>query len=215
MKNNINQRDGVVNKKINPLFKNLYGALGFDDDFHYEPSLESQVSTWTKPRDDSGDDIRFTVNMCPEIIKSTIWRLKNKHENLPNQSAVQRFLTKAGITILEKIPSLKKLNDQRKEAYETGSEQDRLALMVDRHYSVKYRISMSHFKMTIYTFNWVGSKITEIASDLFLPQEIIVIESLIAGISTSERWVPRRYRDQLFDEMIRFVSWVEEMSNKV
>ncbi len=212
--NKITNNDEPVNRKINPLFKNLYGALGFDDDSHYEPSLESQVSTWTKPRDDSGDNIRFTVNMCPEIIKSTIWRLKNKHQNLPNQSAVERFLSKAGISIIEKIPSLKKLNDKRKETYETGSEQDRLALMVDRNYSFKYRISMSHFKMTIYTFNWVGSKIAEIASDLFLPQEIIVIESLIAGISTSERWVPRKYGNQMFDEVIRFALWVEEMSNK-
>ena len=214
MKNNINQRDGVVNKKINPLFKNLYGALGFDDDFHYEPSLESQVSTWTKPRDESGDDLRFTVNLYPELLRSTVLYLRGKHENLPTQSAVQRFLTEAGIIILEKILSLKKLNDKRRDAYKSGTEEDRVALG-DHYYSIKHRISMTHSRTTVCAWRWVGSKMIEISSDLILPHEIVVVESLIAGITTSGRWVPRKYRDLMFDEIIRFVTWVEDESNKV
>ncbi len=210
----VTDNDEPVNRKINPLFKNLYGALGFDDDFHYEPSLESRVSTWTKPRDESGDDIRFTVNLYPELLRSTVLHLRNKYESLPTQSAVQKFLTEAGIIILEKIPNLKKLNDKRKDAYEMGTEKDRVALG-DHYYSIKHRISMTHSRTTVCAWRWVGSKMIEISSDLNLSHEIIVVESLIAGITTSERWVPRKYRDLMLDEVIRFASWVEDESNKV
>lgn len=211
----ITNDDGVVNnKKIRPLFKNLYKALGFDDDFHYEPSLESQVSTWIKQENESNsDDLRFTSNLYPEIIRSIVWNLRYKHENLPTQSAVQRFLTKAGVTIIEKIPALRTLNEKRRQAYETGSERDRIALM-DRHYSIKYHLSMTHSRTTICTFRWVGSRLVEIASDLFLPQEVIVIEALVAGVAVSQRWVPNRHRDSMIDEMMRFISWVEGLSEK-
>jgi len=69
--------------------------------------------------------------------------------------------------------------------------------------------------MTVYTFQWVGSKIVEIASDLGLPQKTIVIQALTAGMTTSEKWIPLRYRNLMFDEMIRFATWVNELSEKV
>lgn len=210
----LTDNDEPVNRKITPIFKNLSGALGFDDDSHYEPSLESQVSTWTEPRDQSGDDLRFTVNLLPELVRSTVLHLRGKHENVPTQSAVQRFLLRSGITILEKIPSLKKVNDKRRDAYESGTEKDRVALE-DHHYSIKHRISLTHYRTTACAWRWVGSKMIEISSDLNLPHEIVVVECLIAGIATSERWVPRTYRDLMLDELMRFVTWVEDEANKV
>jgi hypothetical protein len=210
----VTNSEAPVNRKITPIFKNLFGALGFDDDLHYTPSLESQVSTWTKPRDESGDDIRFTVNVFPELVRSTVLYLRGKHENLPTQSAVQRFLLRAGITILEKIPSLKKYIDNRRFAYESGIEKDRVALE-DHHYSIKHRISLTHYRTTVCAWRWVGSKIIEIASDLNLPHETLVVECLIAGTTTSEQWVPSKHRDLMLDEMIRFITWVEGEANRV
>jgi hypothetical protein len=65
--------------------------------------------------------------------------------------------------------------------------------------------------MTVYAFEWAGSKISEIASDLGLHQETVVIASLIAGMSTSKKWIPVNYRDLFLDETIRFAKWVDEI----
>ena len=65
--------------------------------------------------------------------------------------------------------------------------------------------------MTVYAWEWAGSKISEIATDLGLHQETVVIASLIAGLSTSERWIPAKHRDLFLDETIMFAEWVERL----
>lgn len=218
MKTNINESSKDVNKKIRPVFRDVYGELGFHDDFRYEPSLESQISSWTKGSEDSnlGTDDRFTINRCPEAVRATIYHLRGKHELLPTQSWVEKFCTRSGIIILEKLPNLKMFKERRRLLYESGEERDRV-LMNQRHdYPIRYRVSMTESRMTCYVFRWVFSKIIELASDLLLPKETVVIECLIAGMSSSEgKWIPKRYRDLFLDELIRFVEWTEESPKSV
>ncbi|MGD0916946.1 MAG: hypothetical protein ABSB22_10855 [Thermodesulfobacteriota bacterium] len=152
--------------------------------------------------------MRFTVNKLPELISSLIWHMKNRHEKLTSQAAVERFLTRAGVLILERIPALKQLNAKRRIVLESGTEQEWFAL-IERNYSFGYRISIKTLSKTIYAFEWVSSKITEIAADLGINQEVVVTASLVAGLSTSAKWVPSHYSDLMMDETMRFVTWVQ------
>jgi hypothetical protein len=212
MRKNISQQNENVKNFIKPTFN--------CESFYFESDdlcLEDQISSFNSTDHSqhlTEDQIRFTVNKCPELIRSTIHHLRGRHETLPSQAAVQRFLTRAGVIILERIAGLKDLNQKRRSIYETGTEKDRLEF-INRFYDLGYRISLTAFPMTIYCWQWVGSKITEISSDLGLPQEMVVIQSLIAGMSTSERWVPRKYQTLMFDEAVRFAQWVDELSKKI
>jgi hypothetical protein len=119
---------------------------------------------------------------------------------------VQRLLTEIGVCILESIPGLKGLNRKRRLIYE--NEKDRLEFS-GRSYSYSHRLSLTTCRVTVYAWEWAGCKLAEIFSDLGLHQEIVFTASLIAGLSTSERWVPSRHRDLFFDEIIKFAEWVE------
>jgi hypothetical protein len=214
---NLTNDNGKVNKKIRPVFRDVYKELGFHDDFHYEPSLESQISSWRKESEDlnSGTDDRFTINRCPEAVRATIYHLRGKHQLLPTQTWVEKFCTRSGIIILEKLPSLKIFRERRRLLYESGEERDRVLMNQHHDYPIRYRISMTESRLTCYVFRWVFSKITELASDLLLPKETITILSLVAGMSSSEgKWIPRRYRDLFLNELIRFIEWTEEKSSK-
>lgn len=196
----------------------LYDELGFSlSDCSYHPSLEETVSSWgLKPNVERTDDqMRFTVNHCPELVSSMVWSLRGKHKGISTQAAAQRFLSRNGVIILERISGIKEINRKRKLAIENGDEMDRLRFRNCSPYDLQYRLSLTHFRMTVYTFQWVGSKIVEITSDLGLSQEIIVIEALIAGMTTSEKWIPFRHQNLMFDEMIRFATWVNELSEKL
>ena len=202
--------------KFSPIFDvSLYELLGYSTfDGCYHPSFEAQLMTFNpseNPHYTSEDKTRFTVNRLPELVSSLVWHLKNRHERLTSQAAVERFLTRAGVLILERIPALKELNVRRRMALESGTEQDRLAF-IDRHYSFGYRISIKTLSKTIYAFDWVSSTICEIASDLGICQEIVVIASLVAGLSTSSEWVPARHSDLMMDETIRFADWVQSLA---
>jgi hypothetical protein len=215
MKTNINESSKDVNKKIRPVFSSsLYSDLGYSTlDGSYKPSLEEQVTSFSGPTDNTqyyskDDKTRFTVNRLPELVSSLIWNLKNKHERLSSQAAVERFLTRAGVLILERMPALKQLNTKRRAVLEDGTEQERLAF-IERHYSFGYRISIKTLQKTIYSYEWISSAITEMSSDLGINQEVIVTASLIAGLSTSAKWVPSRHSDLMMDETMRFVEWVQ------
>ena len=114
----------------------------------------------------------------------------------------------------ERIPGIKEITRKRKRAYEIGDEADRLRFRNVSPYDLRYHLSLTYFRMTVYTFQWVGSKIVEMASDLGLPQEIIVIQALIAGMTTSGKWIPFRHQNLMFEEMIRFATWVNELAEK-
>jgi len=178
--------------------------------------LEETISSWglTPNVDGTDNQMRFTVNHCPELVSSTVWSLRGKHEKVPTQAAAQRFLSRNGVIILERVPGIKEITRKRKLAYEIGDEADRLRFRNVSPYDLRYHLSLTYFRMTVYTFQWVGSKIVEMASDLGLPQEIIVIQALIAGMTTSEKWIPLRHRNLMFEEMIRFATWVNEFPGK-
>jgi hypothetical protein len=203
---NLTNGNGKVNQKIKPFFNvSLY-------DLSYHPSFEEDVSSERFPEYSQGkEQSRFTVNRCPELIGSTIWYLKSKHKNLQSgQAVVQRYLTQAGVIILEKIPGLKVVRDTKRNIYDCGDERDRLES--SKHsYNYGYRISLTSRRMTIYCFEWTASKISELASDLDLHQETMVIASLIAGLLTIERWIPVEKRNLFFDETIRFCESVGRM----
>lgn len=206
--------------KIRPIFDtSLYAKLGYSVvELSYENSLESQVSKWEKSeqaRNEKDDYVKFTVTALPELIRSTLHYLRQKHENLSSQAWVSRFLTKAGVIVLEKIPGLKTIRDRRRQLYEVGDEQRRLAVLAECQYSIKYFVSMTDFRATIYTFAWVGSKINDLAADLSLPQQTLVTEALIAGMSTSEKWIPERYQIKALDEVVRFANWVDQISRRL
>jgi hypothetical protein len=195
----------------------LHEKLGFSlFDLSYQPSLEETVSSVLNPKGESTDDqMRFTVNHSPELVSSTIYHLRGKHEKIPTQAAAQRILTRQGIIILQRISGLKEIIRKRKLIYEYGDEMDRLQLQSFSRYELGYHLSLTKVRQTVYTFRWVGSKIVEMASDLVLPQEIIVIQTLIGGMATSGKWIPSRHWKVMFDEMIRFATWVDELSEKL
>jgi hypothetical protein len=199
---------------VKPIFNfSIYVELGYSTlDGSYRQSLEEQVISFSGPTDNpqysKDDKMRFTVNKLPELISSLIWHMKNRHEKLTSQAAVERFLTRAGVLILERIPALKQLNAKRRIVLESGTEQEWFAL-IERNYSFGYRISIKTLSKTIYAFEWVSSKITEIAADLGINQEVVVTASLVAGLSTSAKWVPSHYSDLMMDETMRFVTWVQ------
>ncbi len=225
---NLNEDDRLVKKTFRETYDfSLYDELGFFSDGPYRPSLEETVRSWGLPpkmstegmvreiAESTDDQMRFTANHCPELVSSTIWNLRGKHKNIPTQAAAQRFVSRAGVIILERISGLKTITDKKRLAYETGEEKDRLRFRNFPPYYLGHRLSLTDFRVTCYTFQWVGSKIVEVASDLGLSQELIVTEALISGMTTSEEWIPARHRDVMFDEMIRFAAWVNEFSEKV
>ena len=194
------------------LLYDSYDELGISPDGSFHPSLEERVCSDVERTENQK---RFTLNRCPELVSSTILYLRGKHEKIQTQAAVQRLVSKAGVIVLQRDPALKKIVEKRKVVYETGDERDRLRFRNISSYNLRSRLSIAEVKNTIYTSQWVGSKIVELASDLALPQETIVIEALIAGLVTSEKWVPSRHTTVMFNEMIRFVNWVNELSEEL
>jgi len=101
--------------KFRPVFDiSLFTKLGYSTDGSYHPSFEEQVMTFNPSGNPCyshiEDKTRFTVNRLPELVSSLVWHLKNRHQLLTSQAAAERFLTRAGVLIVEKIPALKELN---------------------------------------------------------------------------------------------------------
>ena len=188
--------------------KELLSAIGFTE-HGYDPSLEEfvrKVGAGVK-----ADQHKITVNRCPELIRSTVIALRHKHNKLTSQAAVTRCLTQQGIKILQKLPGIKGLKERKKQAYESGSERDRLILSRNI-YDFGYRISMTTQKITVYSEEWVCAAITELACDIGTSQETVVIMSLITGAVTSREWIPKRHLPVMFVELIYFATWVEGLS---
>jgi hypothetical protein len=187
--------------------KRLLSPLGFTE-HGYTPSLEEFVQNAGGPKPEQR---KITINRCPELTRSTIVYLRHKHHLLTSQAAVTRYLTQQGIKIIQKIPGIQGLREKKRQAYEFGTERDRLLL--SRHnYDSKYWISTTFHKVTVYSDDWVCAAITELACDIGTSQETIAIIALIAGAVTSMSWIPENKRCLMFGEFIIFLSWIEEIS---
>lgn len=185
----------------------LLSAIGFTE-HGYTPSLEEFVQNAGGIKTDQR---KITVNRCPELIRSTIVALRHKHQKLTSQAAVTRYLTQQGIKIIQRIPGIQGLREKKKQAYEFGSERDRLVL--SRHiYDFGYRISMTTQKITVYSEEWVCAAITELACDIGTSQETVTVMTLITGAVTSNNWIPKRYINLMLCELIYFATWVEGLS---
>lgn len=118
-------------------------------------------------------------------------------------AAVTRYLTARGAAAINKMDVLKSLRKFKEAAYLFGTEEDRLILS-DKQLKTSYRLSMTTKRVTVYCYHWVGALMSEMALYIGIPQENIVIVSLIAGIVTSEKWVPEVHRKIMIEELINF-----------
>ena len=192
----------------NPDHKKLLSQLGFTED-GFEPCLEKAVSKDTRGAD--GEQLKITINRCPELIRSTIIALRHKHEKLNSQAAVTRYLTKQGIQVIQKIPGIKVLKEKKKLAYEHGNERDRI-LLSGNIYDFRHRISLTNHRITVYAEEWVRSAITELSCDIGTYQETIAIMTLIAACLTSKTWIPARHLAPIKEELLHFLEWIDGLA---
>ena len=78
-------------------------------EIEYKKTFEEIVKS-NRDDDDSG---RISISRCPELIKSTVWFLKSKDENLRTEAKTTRCLTKAGLQILQSIPGVEMIEMER------------------------------------------------------------------------------------------------------
>lgn len=186
----------------------LYPALKVSESGQFVLSLEDYVSCERYMRD---EQIKFTVNRCPELVCSTVNYLRNKDDALRSKAAVTRYLTAYGVQVIQRIPSIKDIKAKKRSAYECGTERDRL-MMSENVYDFSRRISIAYKRMTVYAPRTFGAAMDELATDIGTSVETVVKMSLIAAISFSDRWVPEHHRKLMSEEFFRFIEWVEELA---
>ena len=174
------------------------------EEIEYQKTLE-EIVQWNRDDDESG---RISISRCPELIKSTVWFLKSKDENLRTEAKTTRCLTKAGLQILQSIPGLPSIKEQRRRIYLAGNDLERL-LFMNQDFSINNRLLICAVKSTCYLFQRVLGALSNIASDLGIPASTVVTLALLAGMVTSEKWVPTRDKGRALEEVQRFVEWVK------
>jgi hypothetical protein len=177
----------------------LFGEIEF------KKTLEEIV----KSDRDNDESERISISRCPALIKSTFWFLKSKDEHLRTEAKTTRCLTKAGLQILQNIPGLSSIREQRRRVHLEGNDLERLYWM-NQDYSISNRLLVCGVKSTCYLFKRVLGALSNIASDLGIPTSTVVTLTLLAGMGTSEKWVPKRDKDRALAEIKRFVEWVKK-----
>jgi hypothetical protein len=162
-----------------------------------------------KGEHDSDELARITINRCPESIKSTLWFLKSKDKNLRTEAKTSRCLAKAGLQILQDIPVLDSIREQRKRVYLEGSDLDRLYWM-NRDFRISSRLLICSTRISCYLYEKVLGALSNLASDLGIPVSTVVTISLLAGMAISETWVPTRDKDKALTEIRRFNDWIKK-----
>jgi hypothetical protein len=193
----------------NPDHVRILLPLGFTIEEGYEPSLEDLVCEAGKRL--KAEQLKITVNRCPELLSSTLIALRRKHQNITTQAAVSRYLTRQGVPILQRLRGIKALKEKRAQSYEVGDERDRVVLS-HKTYDFCHRLSLTTRKITVYTEEWVGSAISELACDIGTSQETVAIMALVAGAATSVKWIPARHLALIIQELVNFALWVDSLA---
>lgn len=175
----------------------------------YEPSLEDFVRGAGKRV--KAEQLKITVNRCPELLCSTLIALRHKHQNITTQAAVSRYLTQQGVPILQRLTGIKALKEKRVQSYEVGDERDRVVLS-HKTYDFGHRLSLTMHKITVYAEEWVGAAISELACDIGTSQETVAIMALVAGAATSDKWIPERHLLLITRELVNFAVWVDGLA---
>ena len=185
--------------------KSLKGKNILFGEIEFKKTLEEIV----KRDHDNDESDRISISRCPELIKSTIWFLKSKEEHLRAEAKTTRCLTKAGLQIVQNIPFLASIREQRRRVHLEGNDLERLYWM-NQDYRISNKLSLCGVRTTCYLFKKVLGALCNLASDLGIPVSTVVTLALLAGMATSERWVPKRDKDRALAEIKKFVEWVKK-----
>ena len=167
-------------------------------------SMEEEVEagdSWE--RSHGGQNMRLSLNSCPQLLKETAWWCRRKHKNLPTIASVSRYATRCGIRVLRQIGPIDELRHRHELAYVDGNELDRMAFS-GHTYDFGHRISYHGVYLACSLFDWVEGVVVDAAYDLGLPASTVVTVALMAGFAQSTIWVPERHRWVFQQEIAHF-----------
>jgi hypothetical protein len=171
-----------------------FDSKSLEEEVEAGDAWEQKESNWT---------LRVSINRCPQLVKETLWWLKRKHSRLTTGASVTRYVTRAGIKVIQQMEEIKELREKHRQAYLVGDELTRMRYL-DHRYDFGHRISHQNVYLSCWVFNWVDGAISDIADDVGLPASTMAVIALIAGLAQSVDWVPERHRQVFERETIYF-----------
>jgi hypothetical protein len=172
----------------------VFGGKSLEEEVEAGDAWERKQPNWT---------LRVPINRCPQLVKETVWWLKRKHGRLTTGASVTRYVTRAGIKVIQQMEEIKSLREKHRHAYLEGDELARMRYLGHR-YDFGHRISYQNVYLSCWAFNWVDGVVSDIADDLGLPASTMAVIALIAGLAQSVDWVPERHRQVFEQETIHF-----------
>jgi len=146
-------------------------------------SLEELIQLGETKNDANKDYTKITVYDAASWFVGVIRHIKRKHRNVPTASAVERFVTKMGILVLQDNKTIKEIEKKRKDLYEDSKNILDHNLAYTKTYNLKHMYSARNVKKkNISTFNWVHGAITELADTLSYSMSSITKITFCAGV---------------------------------
>jgi hypothetical protein len=151
-----------------------------------------------------------TLNSEPQWLLSVLINLKRRHQNIPNVSAIERLVAKLGIaTIREEYSErIKEIERLRKRIFESGDQVFLMKSYKASAYQLQETVATTYRKCSIR--EWVAGAISDSLVDpLGLSSSMATLLVLVAGISKSTSWVPKRWVTLAIKEMENFGEYLE------
>lgn len=151
-----------------------------------------------------------TLNSQPQWIHSVIINLKRRHKNVPAASAVERLVLKLGIAIIREgfSETIKRVEVLRQKIFTNGNQVSLMKSYKTATYQLQETVATTYRKCSIR--KWIGGAITDSLVDpLGLSTSTAVVLTLMAGISASESWVPKQWKNLALKELGNFSEYLD------
>lgn len=173
----------------------------------WEETLQEGESAWEKEPEQEQE--RVSVRM-PQYMASIFIDTKRRDRNVPTVAAVERLTAKIGIAIVrmrfhEQVLEVERLH---KEILQLGNQFLLKRTYRGGDYSLQEVVDTVYRKCSLR--RWVAGAITDNLTDpLGLPTSTAVLITLLAGISRSESWVPKKWIELAERELDYFGTYLK------
>jgi len=178
-------------------------------------SLEQDVAAgdrWERKfAQDNGIPLHYPTRLrrCPVLVFENLHHLRGKHPRLTSVSAVSRYVSRCGASVLQRIEGLRDLRELRKRAYGAGDEVTLSAFSSLDHIPPGL-LGLAQVQLTVRTYHTVSTRLQDRSIDVGLPFSTTLILALCAGLAQSVEYVAPRYVELFAKHVIDFARYIEE-----
>jgi hypothetical protein len=177
-----------------------------------EEVITEGESDWEKDQPQE----HITLNSAPQWLVSALTSLKRKHTNVPSVSAVERLTAKLGIVIIREKQGqlIHEVEELRKQIFQLGNQIQLMKAYRGSQYELGESVAAIYRRCALR--EWVAGAITDnLVDSLGFPFSKAVLVTLIAGISTSDSWLPRSWVKLAAKELGYFQRYLEDEATRL